>query len=297
MCSLEEAWQDINFTSSHEDFRSKVGDSTQQQIEMDRQHSVRAQQEMDIRVNNTYQPDKVGNVVDQANDRRQYSKPAQDIFHHDWQERTMKRPIHNNQFIRGVHDKYNRNSPPRVANQAFRNNDISMVSEMNLPAPANDNGFTDWNSLYMLNPQTQKNNNASGGDKFTQEFINNNQLQNESNLKMIEYNRQIDQSVNNNPTPNTKPNNNENNENNNIENNTNNLKQKNLVEIDLNKKRQNKLEEEIMKLMKEIKRMELRMKMLEQKMVNVDNNRSHDIILYGVVLVFVLFIVYQTFMG
>jgi hypothetical protein len=281
MCSLEEAWQDINYTSTHEDFRSKVGEASQQQMEMDRQHSVRAQQEMDTRVKNTYQPDKVGDVVGQANDRRQYAKPAQDIFHHDW-ERAMRKPVTNHDFIRGVHDKYNRNETPRVGHRGFYNGQLQTLSEMTSPKPANDNGFTNWNSLYMLNPATQENNSSGEGDAFTQEFINNEQLQRQSNMKMIEYNRKIDQSTEGNSSNNSS--------------NTKNDIQTNIVNEEINKKRSLKLEEEIMNLMKEMKRMELRMKMLEQKITNVDNNRSHDIILYGVVLVFVLFIVYQTFM-
>jgi hypothetical protein len=90
MCSIEEAWGNISFTQNKSGVTNNL---VQQQMQMNQER----------------QPDVAGQLYTQTDDRRQWAMPENDVFYDDFNKGLMAKPTPEaNGISRGVHSKYSR---------------------------------------------------------------------------------------------------------------------------------------------------------------------------------------------
>jgi hypothetical protein len=90
MCSIEEAWGNITFTQNKSGVTNNL---VQQQMLMNQER----------------QPDVAGQLYTQTDDRRQWAMPENDVFYDDLDKGLMAKPASEaNGISRGVHSKYSR---------------------------------------------------------------------------------------------------------------------------------------------------------------------------------------------
>lgn len=278
MCSIQEAWGD--FTPDDNKMQSLVQNTKQQQLQM---NSNMGRQMVDPGGN---PPDIVGNVVMQDDDHIQYSRPAQDYNYIDMQQHWNKKPDTSmNGMTRGVHNKYSRDKRVDMKQHNTPYDSLETDVDMNyyLTKDAKAPGYLDIykkdspnvpglgplarldhpmasnaeNDSYMdISDNFYSIENAKSDNKFTPEII--------TDPKLLALAR----------------------------NNTQNKKDTPKTDDD---KVNTVVPEDIRKLQEEIKYLMTKIEALEGKVKNVENSTNHDIILFVVIAIFILFVIDNVF--
>lgn len=320
MCSLQEAWGDFNISNSiNQNNNHNLINVRNQQMQMDMErrpstiNNQRMIQDNNYIHNQSNQSNQSNDYYSQSNLRRESARPDNDIFRPNYDTVLMSKPPTGNSYgdgIRGIHNKYSREK--RVSDKSMTNGKVNLTSNINYPnyinnvnngkpyvENSNDNGN---NQLVAYNTDDTLDLYPVNDNYFNNSFVNNLDDNNNLHNNNLEYSssstsqQMINHPLNNmNPTNNTPsqtmvnttnnntPSSNTNNKNNNINNN-----------IEINEEDRKTLLQ-IKKLKTELNNLNSKIKMLESKLQNVENNRPHDVILIIVISLFILFIVDNIF--
>jgi hypothetical protein len=278
MCSIQEAWGD--FTPDNNKTQTLVQNTKQQQLQM---NSNMGRQMVDPGGN---PPDIVGNVVMQDDDHIQYSRPAQDYNYTDMHQHWNKKADPSmNGMTRGVHNKYSRDKRIDIKQHNTPYGTLETDVDMNYYI-TNDAKTPDYLDIYkkdspnipglgslarLEHPMASNASNDSYMD-ITDNYYSNEQSKtdNEFTPEIITDPKLLALARNN--TQNTKD-----------------------TKKDNSNVNKNVVPDDIRKLQEEIKYLMTKIEVLEGKVKNVENTTNHDIILFVVIAIFILFVIDNVF--
>lgn len=283
MCSIQEAWGDFKPESDNK-ISNLVKNSKEQQIQLQKERHQHI-------VPGGNPPDIVGNTVIQANDHRQYSRAENDYHNPNFQQHWNSKPSPSmNGMTRGVHNKYSREKrmdfKQHQSPMGTLETDVDMKHYLQVEdkrPPYLDLYDKPINSIPGVGPLARLQPMAANADEETYMDISDNF-----------YGKELDKMSNNSFTPeiitdpkllkeaeNAKKH---------IHNNNN---SKGSVNNSVNDN--GAIPDEIRKLQGEIKHLMSKIDVLENKVKNVENNTNHDIILFLVIAIFILFVIDNVF--
>jgi hypothetical protein len=269
MCSIEEAWGTIPFTQNKSGVTSNL---VQQQIQMNQER----------------QPDVADQLYTQTDDRRQWAMPENDVVYDDFNRGLMAKPSPEaNGMARGVHSKYSREKrfEARTVDGGVMGKLVTDVDPKyyertqptDIPAPnyleLYDRPFTEVGGVGMplaanvnseqfaeLKPQRAVN-------KFTPEIITDPRILAEANNNnhMV---RPIMDSNNN---------------------------RKNNHKVKPNGSDDNNCNFALGQISSQLRALMTKVDFLEKKMTTIEHDKSHDIVLFIVLAIFVMFILDNVF--
>lgn len=260
MCSIEEAWGSIPFTQNKSGVTSNL---VQQQMQMNKER----------------QPDVAGQLYTQTDDRRQWATPENDVVYDDFNRGLMAKPSPEaNGLARGVHSKYSREKrfDSRTVDGGVMGKLVTDVDPKyyertqptNIPPPSYmelyDRPFTEVGGVgmplaaNMNSEQFAEVNPHRAVNKFTPEIITDPRILAEANNN----NHTVRPNMNN--LPPVKANGNDN----------------NLA---------------MGHLSSQLRALMTKVDFLEKKMTNIEHDKSHDIVLFIVLAIFVMFILDNVF--
>lgn len=277
MCSIEEAWGNITFSQNKSGVTNTL---IQQQMSMNQER----------------QPDVNGQLYTQSDDRRQWSTPETNVYYDDFNKGLMAKPAQEaNGLSRGVHSKYSREKrfesntetnrsvlgpltklstdvDPKYYERTQPTNNVNQPPEylevykkpftelnsVGIPLPANCNG-----EQFMEIKQ-----HPDIGDKFTPELITDPVILAEAN----NVNHTVKQdnlsthlcSVGNSEKP---------------------------VDTDITSLANNKVN----MMTNQLKALMTKVNYLEKKITTLEHDKSHDIVLFIVLAIFIVFILDNVF--
>ena len=279
MCSIQEAWGDFK-PETETNISNLVKNSKEQQLQLQNERQPH-------KVPGGNPPDIVGNPVIQSNDYRQYSRAENDYHNPNFQQHWNSKPSPNmNGMTRGVHNKYSRdkriefkqhqtqmgtletdvdmkhylqtedNKPPYLDLYNKPGNDGPGIGHLAISQPIAANADEE-NYMDVSENFYGKELNKISTNSFTPEVITDPKLLKEvANARNhIQHNNATNSVTNNN----------------------------------------NVIPDEIRKLQEEIKQLMSKIDVLENKVKNVENNSNHDIVLFLVVAIFILFVIDNVF--
>jgi len=271
MCSIQEAWGD--FQPNTENKVSNLAKNVKQQ-------QLQIQTERGQVAPGGNPPDIVGGVVMQDDDHRQYARAAKDYHYPDFQQFWNKKPDTSmNGMTRGVHNKYSRDK--RID---FKQHSTSI-----------GNLETDVDMKHYLQPEEERPGYLDIYDKPSpnipsvgplarlQPMAANADEENYMDVSDNFYGKELQKMGDNSFTPEVI------------------TDSKLLVEAEEasktshSNKDQDAIPDEIRRLQEEIKHLVSKIEVLENKVKNVENNTNHDIILFVVIAIFILFVIDNVF--
>ena len=301
-----EAWGDYDVTdNTKQAHQVSMNGVFNGQVALDNQRQQRTTTDLTIQKNSRYpQADQVGKPVTWADNRRQYAQPAEDANEYNgWNTTFCKPSPEMNGMTRGVHNKYSREK--RIDAHTQDNEMGSITTDVDTKyyvKPGNHNGrpnYLDADTKYIpsTTPTPTPTNNwelakpelgaptaanvensmfmdiqsndyfmdtvssTATNNKFTTEVI--------TDPKIIAENRAARAAMASNTATNHATNN--------------------------NNKLIPKIPDEIRELHEQIKALVTKVNTLEKKVTYVENNKSHDIILFIVIAIFILFVIDNIF--
>jgi len=269
MCSIQEAWGDFQPNTENK-VSNLVKNAKQQQLQIQTERGQVAP--------GGNPPDVVGGVVMQDNDHRQYARDAKDYHYPDFQQFWNKKPDASmNGMTRGVHNKYSRDK--RID-----------FKQHNTPMGTLE---TDVDMQHYLQPEEERPGYLDIYDKPSpnvpgvgplarlQPMAANADEENYMNVSDNFYGKELQKIENNSFTPEV------------------NTESKHLVEAEETsttlQSNKDAIPAEIRRLQEEIKHLVSKIEVLETKVKNVENNSNHDIILFVVIAIFILFVIDNVF--
>jgi hypothetical protein len=270
MCSIQEAWG--NFQPNTENKVSNLVKNTKQQ-------QLQIQTERGQVTPGGNPPDVVGGVVMQDDDHRQYARATKDYNYPDFQQFWNKKTDASmNGMTRGVHNKYSRDK--RID---FKQHNTHMGTLE-----------TDVDMKHYLQPEEERTGYLDIYDKPSpnipglgplarlQPMAANIDEENYMDVSNNYYGKELQKPGDNSFTPEVITN------------------HKLMIETEdtsskLQSNTKDVIPDEIRRLQEEIKHLVSKIEVLETKVKNVENNSNHDIILFVVISIFILFVIDNVF--
>lgn len=271
MCSIQEAWGDFKPETDNK-ISSLVKNSKEQQLQLQsqRQHSF---------VPGGNPPDVVGNTVIQADDHRQYSRAENDYHNPNFQQHwNTKASPSMNGMTRGVHNKYSREKRIDFKQHKTPVGTLETDVDMKHYLQAEDNR-PPYLDLYSKPINEMP---GVGPLARLQPMASNSDEENYMDISDNFYGKELEKMSNNSFTPEviTDPKL---------------LKEADNAKNELLQNDKDVIPDEIRKLQNEIKHLMSKIDVLENKVKNVENNTNHDIILFIVIAIFILFVIDSVF--
>ena len=278
MCSIQEAWGDFKPETDNK-IANLVKNSKEQQLQLQNERQPSS-------VPGSNPPDSVGNSVIQANDYRQFSRAENDYHNPNFQQHWNSKPSPSmNGMTRGVHNKYSRDKrmdfKQHQSHIGTLETDVDvkhyLQTEDNKP-PYLDLYDKPSNEMPGVGPLARLQPMAANADEETYMDVSENF-----------YGKELEKMGNNSFTPEiiTDPKL--------LQEANNAKKQLHLNNTTNSVTDSNAIPDEIKKLQQEIKHLMSKIDVLENKVKNVENNTNHDIILFLVVAIFILFVIDNVF--
>ena len=271
MCSIQEAWGDFKPETDNK-ISNLVKNSKEQQLQLQNERQQKF-------VPGGNPPDVVGKPVIQANDHRQYSRAENDYHNPNFQQHWNAKPSPSmNGMTRGVHNKYSRDKRMDFKQHQTPVGTLETDVDMKHYLQAEDNRppYLDLydkpsNEMPGVGPLARLQPMAANADEENYMDVSDNF-----------YGKELEKMGNNSFTPEviTDPKLLQNAEN---------------AKKELLNNEKDAIPDEIRKLQEEIKHLMSKIDVLENKVKNVENNTNHDIILFIVIAIFILFVIDNVF--